>query len=159
MRDKTLLILFILPFLVACLNESTRKDGINKTIVTIQDSTSVSSTNETMCFLKLDGTQKQDSTYIYIHLKGDSISGLYNWIPDMKDARRGIINGIKRRDTLNVVWSYMQEGITDTIHTQFLLEEDKLKQQPFLIREDGRQVRDRNALFDIVYNSTGCPVF
>lgn len=159
MKNKTLLILFILPFLGACLSESTTNDEKDMTLATSQDSTSTSTPTETMCFLKLDGTQMQDSTYVYIRLKGDSISGLYNWIPDMKDARRGIINGIKRGDTLNVVWSYMQEGIIDTIHTQFLLDGNNLKQQPFLTREDGRQARDRNASFDIVYNSIGCPTF
>jgi len=161
MKNKIILILFILPFLGACLGESTRnheKDDISLT--NNQDSIPSSTPhNKTMCFLKLDGTQSQDSTYVYIQLKGDSVSGLYNWIPDMKDSRRGIINGIKRGDTINVVWSYMQEGIIDTIYTQFLLEDNKLKQQPYLTREDGRQVRDRNASFEIVYNSIGCPIF
>lgn len=160
MKNKNLLILFILPFLGACLGESTSNEGIDIATTSNQDSiTSNSSPNETMCFLKLDGMEKQDSTYVYVRLEGDSISGLYNWIPDMKDARRGIINGIKRGDTLNVVWSYMQEGIVDTIHTQFLLEGGNLKQQPYLTREDGRQVRDKNSSFNVVYNSTGCPVF
>lgn len=160
MKNKTLLIAFILPFLGACLGQPTKNDESDLVISSNQDSISSSLTpNETMCFLKLDGMQKQDSTYVYVRLEGDSISGLYNWIPDMKDARRGIINGIKRGDTLNVVWSYMQEGIVDTIHTQFLLENNQLKQQPYLTQEDGRQVRDRNASFDVVYNSTGCPVF
>lgn len=159
MKNRTLLILFILPFLGACFNESTKIDGKDTTFVTSQDSSSTSTPLSEMCFLKLDGTQMQDSTYIYVRLKGDSISGVYNWIPAMKDARRGIINGIKRDDTLNAVWSYMQEGIIDTIHTQFLLDSNNLKQQAFLTREDGRQVRDRDAPFDIVYNSTGCPIF
>jgi hypothetical protein len=158
MVARKIFIVLVLPLIVACTNESKKKHAMSH--VTNQDSFSTdSSSNKTLCFLKLDGTQNQDSTYIYIHLKGDSISGLYNWIPEMKDARRGIINGIKREDTLNVVWSYMQEGMTNTIHTQFLLDSNNLKQQPFLTLEDGQQVRDRNAQFDIVYNSTGCPVF
>ncbi len=159
MKNKTRLILFILPFLGACFNESTKNEERDTTFVTSQDSSSAFNPPTEMCFLKLDGTQMQDSTYVYLRLKGDSISGVYNWIPAMKDARKGIINGIKRSDTLNVVWSYMQEGIVDTIHTQFLLDSNNLKQQPFLTSGDGRQVRDRNAPFDIVYNSTGCPIF
>lgn len=150
-----------MSFLGACVGEPTRTNGENDISVTeSQDSIpSPSPHNKTMCFLKLDGTQNQDSTYVYIQLKGDSISGLYNWIPDMKDARRGIINGIKQGDTINVVWSYMQEGTVDTIHTQFVLENNKLKQQPYLTREDGRQVRNKSAPFEVVYNSTACPVF
>lgn len=159
MKNKALFIVFIVPFLGACLSDATKHEGNDIAIASNQDSIISNSSSNEMCFLKLDGTQKQDSTYVYVRLEGDSISGVYNWIPEMKDARRGIINGVKRGDTLNVVWSYMQEGVIDTIHTQFLLEENNLKQQPYLTREDGRQVRNRNASFDIVYNSTGCPVF
>jgi len=154
MKNRIKLILCVLPLLGSCLGESTNHGNQ----ATLNDKNSISS-NKTMCFLRLEGTHDQDSTYVYMHLKGDSINGLYNWIPDMKDARRGIINGIKQGDTINVVWSFMQEGIVDTIYTQFLLEDSKLKQQPYLTREDGRQVRDKNAPFEIVYNSTGCPTF
>lgn len=159
MNKTALFSLSILALMVACTNNPTENNENEIALNNKRDSIISDSPDKSLCFLKLDGTKGQDSTYVYMHLKGDSITGIYNSIPEMKDARKGIIKGVKLGDTLNVVWSFMQEGIIDTIHTQFILEGDKLKQQPFLTLKDGKQVRDRDAAFEIAYNSVSCPVF
>jgi len=151
---------FILLFMGACLGERTLKDNDSTDQSTTADVDSMSTVpDDAMCFLKLDGTKHQDSTYVYIRLKGDSVSGIHHWVPDMKDARRGVITGTKRGDTIDVVWNFMQEGISDTLHTVFLLENGYLKQQPYAVTKDGRQVWDRNAPFQITYKPTTCPKF
>jgi len=137
-------IAFLLLFLSACLGERSLKED---------------PVDDAMCFLRLDGTDNQDSTYVYIRLNGDSVSGVHHWVPDMKDARRGVITGIKTGDTIDVVWNYTQEGISDTMRTVFLLEEGQLKQQPYAVTTDGRQVIDENAAFEITYKPTACPKF
>lgn len=137
-------IAFLLLFLSACLGERSLKED---------------PVDDAMCFLRLDGTDNQDSTYVYIRLNGDSVSGVHHWVPDMKDARRGVITGIKTGDTIDVIWNYTQEGISDTMRTVFLLEEGQLKQQPYAVTTDGRQVIDKNAAFEITYKPTACPKF
>src|SRR5690606_31585564 len=124
---------------------------------TNQTSNTNASSERTMCFLRLEGNQNQDSTYVYMHIKADTVSGIYNWMPYMKDARRGTINGTIDQDTINVVWSYMQEGMVDSIQTKFLIINDQLKQQPFMTDNNGKQIQDRNAPFEIVYTPIGCP--
>jgi len=156
------LIIFLLFFLVACLGERSLKeseDGSNTTTNTNETDSLSTIPDEAMCFLRLDGTKDQDSTYVYIRLKGDSVSGIHHWVPDLKDARRGVITGTKRGDTIDVVWNFMQEGVSDTLHTVFLLEDGYLKQQPYAVTKEGRQVMDRNASFDITYKPTNCPKF
>lgn len=149
-----LLAAFLFFFLAACLGERSLKNETENnedSISTIPD--------EAMCFLRIDGTKDQDSTYVYIRLKGDSVSGIHHWVPNFKDARRGVITGTKRGDTIDVVWNFMQEGVSDTLHTVFLLENGYLKQQPYAVLENGRQVWDRNAAFEITYKPTDCPKY
>ena len=138
------LIAFLLLFIGGCLGERSLKEE---------------SVDEAMCFLRLDGTENQDSTYVFIRLNGDSVSGVHHWVPDLKDARRGVITGTKNGDTIDVVWNYTQEGISDTMRTVFLLEDGMLKQQPYAVTADGRQFLDENAEFEITYKPTACPKF
>lgn len=154
------LIAFLTFFIIGCLGERSLKDNDTDSTETLTEG-DVATTipDEAMCFLRTDGTKHQDSTYVYIRLKGDSVSGIHHWVPDLKDARRGVITGIKKGDTIDVVWNYTQEGMTDTLHTVFLLEDGLLKQQAYAVQEDGRQVLDPNAPFDIIYNPTDCPKF
>ncbi|MFB5946864.1 hypothetical protein [Albibacterium profundi] len=155
-----ILIGFLAFFIIGCLGERSLKDedSADSTDMTTEN-VSATIPDEAMCFLRTDGTKHQDSTYVYIRLKGDSVSGIHHWVPDLKDARRGVITGTKRGDTIDVVWNYTQEGISDTLHTVFLMEDGLLKQQAYAVREDGRQVLDPNAPFDIIYNPTDCPKF
>lgn|SRR5690606_19204518 len=148
MKNQTIgsgLLALLVLILSACLGERSLKEEDR--------------VDEAMCFLRLDGTDNQDSTYVYIRLDGDSVSGVHHWVSDMKDARRGVITGTKNGDTIDVVWNYTQEGISDTMRTVFLLAEGQLRQQPYAVTADGRQVLDENADFEIVYKPTPCPKF
>ena len=135
---------FLLLFIGGCLGERSLKED---------------PVDDAMCFLRLEGTDNQDSTYVFIRLNGDSVSGVHHWVPDLKDARRGVITGTKTGDTIDVVWNYTQEGISDTMRTVFLLADGELKQQPFAVTPEGRQVLDENADFEITYKPTPCPKF
>lgn len=147
--------------LSACLGErSLKNDSEGDDTLKVADEGNLETIpDEAWCFLRLDGEKHQDSTYVFIRLKGDSVSGVHHWVPNLKDARRGTIIGEKRGDTINVVWNYMQEGISDTSHIAFIMEDGSLKQQPYLVRPDGRQVRDATAAFEITYKPVDCPKF
>jgi len=153
-------IVFLLVYLSSCLGERSinEKDGEKDSTELKKDST-YTTPDEAMCFLRLDGTKNQDSTYVFIRLKGDSVSGVHHWVPNLKDARRGVITGTKRGDTIDVVWNYMQEGVSDTLHTLFLLQDGYLKQQAYAVTEEGKQVWDKDAPFDITYKPAPCPKY
>ena len=145
----------------SCLGErSLKSDSENSDSTSVVNKASSEKIpDDAWCFLRLDGEKHQDSTYVFIRLKGDSVSGVHHWVPDLKDARRGSITGEKRGDTIEVVWNYMQEGISDTSHVVFVMEDGYLKQQPFLVAPDGRQVRDTKAPFEITYKPVNCPKY
>jgi len=109
------------------------------------------------CFLHTEGTSQQDSSFIRLTLKGNAVEGTYNWFPEGKDSRQGTLNGKKYGDTLDVTWTYMQEGSQDTLHTRFTLKGDRLAQQPFTVDEqNGRQLLDERAAFSIEYDKINC---
>ncbi len=163
---KNSFISFIAPLILgatllsSCLGERSLKDSGKETAPDISNEESLETIpDQAWCFLRLDGEKHQDSTYVFIRLKGDSVSGVHHWVPNLKDARRGSITGEKRGDTIRAVWSYMQEGISDTSHVVFVMNDGYLKQQPYMVRPDGRQVRDAGAPFDITYKPVNCPKF
>ncbi|QNL48545.1 hypothetical protein H8S90_17365 [Olivibacter sp. SDN3] len=110
------------------------------------------------CFLNLSGNRKtQDSSYVSLTINGEKVSGNHHWSPFEKDGRAGTINGLKRGDTLDVVWSFMQEGMQDTLRTVFLLKGDILKQKPYSVDQQvGRQVTDNQSDFSIIYKKVSC---
>src|SRR5688572_15705460 len=46
-----------------------------------------------ICFLRTEGTQKQDSTKIHLVINGDKVTGDMQWLPKEKDARKGTLEG------------------------------------------------------------------
>src|SRR3546814_5599897 len=57
-----------------------------------------------LCFLRLEGTQLQDSAYIQLVARKETVSGIYHVIPYEKDARRGTVLGTLEDDVFDLVW-------------------------------------------------------
>ncbi len=91
----------------ACSNASSDKAGTG-TIV-----------QEKHCFLKeypfSDGSDNKDVVSLNIEVKGNKISGTYDWLPAMKDQRKGTIEGLLVGNLIEGQYIYMQEGQTDTV--------------------------------------------
>lgn len=112
----------------------------------------------TLCFLRLEGQAFQDSTFVYLDIAQDTVTGIMNWIPAEKDARRGMVYGMHSQDTLNLTWTFIQEGREDTLHTRFLLQDGVLKQQEFAVDSvTGRQYTAENGAFSLEYTTAPCP--
>ena len=82
-----------------------------------------------LCFLHTEGTRNQDSTTIELVIKGDTVTGEMNWLPGLKDGRRGLLSGKKTGDKINAMWTYKQEGITDSMAVSFKLTGNQLAQK------------------------------
>lgn len=112
---------------------------------------------EKFCFTQEKSTQSKDSSFVYLSILGNKVSGEFSWIPFEKDSRRGSLNGIKKGDTIDVVWTFTQEGMEDTLRTVFLLEKDKLKQKPYVVnQQNGRQFTDDQSDFSLSYQKVNC---
>lgn len=136
------------------------KKHANWVDTTFKTDTTVTNTTKAqeMCFLSLSGNNK-DSSFVNLSILGNKVIGKHRWVPYEKDGRTGTISGVKKGDTIDVVWEFMQEGMKDTLRTVFLLEGDLLKQKPFSVDEkNGRQITDNKSSFNIIYNKINCNI-
>jgi len=149
-------------FLYACNGTPQTKKHANwadSTFLT-DTTTAIDSSNMPIenCFIHLDGSSvRKDSSFVNLSILGNKVAGKYCWIPFEKDSRTGSIAGIKKGDTIDVVWSFMQEGMKDTLRTVFLLQGNNLKQKPYMVnKKNGRQITNEQAAFTINYQKTNC---
>ena len=106
-----------------------------------------------LCFLHTEGTRNQDSTTIELVIKGDTVTGEMNWLPGLKDGRRGLLSGKKTGDKINAMWTNKKEGITDSMAVSFKLTGNQLAQKPLKADpKTGKQSTDEAADYTIMYH-------
>jgi hypothetical protein len=109
------------------------------------------------CFLGTGGSKNQDSTKVHLLIKDSTVTGDMNWMPYEKDRRLGKLQGVKKGDEITAVWTFMQEGMEDTLTTQFKLSNDKLVQKALKLNtKTGRQQTDRNDNYTLAYKAVDC---
>jgi hypothetical protein len=112
-------------------------------------------TVSSLCFLRTEGKANRDSTSIELVIKGDKVSGQMNWLPYQKDSRRGTLDGMIKGDSIQAKWSFMQEGMQDTINLKFKLNNDQLVQKPLKLNvKTGRDQTDESADYTLAYNAS-----
>lgn len=109
------------------------------------------------CFLRTEGTHHQDTSYIQLVVRGETVSGVYNVIPHEKDARRGTVLGKLTDEVFDLVWTFMQEGTQDTLRVAFKLQDGKLLRKPLVADTmTGRQVTLDSGSFSEAYDPIDC---
>lgn len=84
--------------------------------------------HEKLCFLTTSGASEiqgkivQDSLVLNLGIEGNKVSGIFNWIPAEKDARRGKLLGTKKGNLISGKYSFVQEGKEQTQPIQIQLE-------------------------------------
>ncbi|HWK98718.1 MAG TPA: hypothetical protein VNQ55_02175 [Parapedobacter sp.] len=105
----------------------------------------------------MEGTQLQDSLYIQLVTRNETVSGTYNVIPHEKDARRGTVMGKLTDDVFDLVWTFSQEGTQDTLRVVFKLIDGKLLRKPLAVDTlTGRQLTLDASRFSEVYEPVDC---
>lgn len=128
-------------------------DTVVKTQSTVQTSSAPTATS--LCFLRTEGKNNQDSTSIELVVKGNKVSGQMNWMPYQKDSRKGKLDGVIAGDTIKATWAFMQEGMTDTLGLKFKLDNDQLTQKPLKLNiKTGREQTDESAGYRLTYQSS-----
>jgi hypothetical protein len=108
-----------------------------------------------LCFLRTEGPNNQDTTSIELVIKNNKVTGLMNWMPYQKDSRKGKLQGTIKNDSVLAVWSFMQEGMTDTMKLQFKLHNNTLLQKPLKVdQKTGRQQTDETADYTLAYRTS-----
>ncbi len=142
----------------ACNNPSTRDQaGTARDTPSEAEALQQADQEQKYCFLRLEGTQSQDSSYIQLVIRNETVSGIYNAIPYEKDARRGTVMGKLNDDILDLVWTFSQEGTQDTLRVLFEFHEGKLRRKPLAVDTlTGRQVTLDTDPFSEVYEPVDC---
>jgi hypothetical protein len=110
------------------------------------------------CYLYASGAQKRDTLFVQLHVQKGKVSGQMMDMLFEKDSRKGTIIGTMNDDnTIKAVWSYMQEGVTDTMAVAFILTQKALYRKPFKTdATTGRQFTDMAASYSIELQPTDC---
>lgn len=135
--------------------ETTTENDISTDTDSAIDQASNAPVISSLCFLRTEGARNQDSTTIELVIKGDTVTGEMNWLPSLKDGRRGFLKGTKNKDVIEAMWTYKQEGITDSMAVLFKLTDDQLTQKPLKTDpKTGRQLTDNTAGYTVMYRSS-----
>ena len=152
-------LLCAVPLLIASCtsnNNKTENKDADKADSAKVTAASAAATDTSRCFLLTEGKKSQDSTTIELAIKNNKVAGQMNWLPYQKDSRRGTLTGTANGDTINAVWSFMQEGMKDTIGLKLVLNGNRLIQKPLTFdAKTGREHTDEKAGYTVVYKETG----
>lgn len=110
------------------------------------------------CYLYASGNQMKDTLYVQLHVENGKVSGRMIDAIYEKDSRKGTLAGtITPGKTVNAIWTFMQEGTTDTMAVTFKLNHTGLYTKPFKVdTSTGRQVTDPNGTYSIELKPTDC---
>jgi hypothetical protein len=110
------------------------------------------------CYMRVSGNQMRDTQYVQLHIQNNKVSG--TMIDDLyeKDKRKGTLAGtVLPNKTISAVWTYMQEGQTDTMRVALKLDHTGLFQKPLKAdMSTGRQTTDNTAGFTVPLKPTDC---
>ncbi len=91
--------------------------------------------SEESCYIRTVGSVQQDTTLIHLAIDGSVVNGKISWIPFEKDSRRGTLRAVKDGEIIKGVWTYMQEGMADSVDVEFKISGEKLYQKAYEIDE------------------------
>jgi hypothetical protein len=153
---KNISLILAIAFIIASCNNTGDKSEA-ASIDTLANSNTPKRTPNAhaLCFLRTEGNNNQDTTSIELVIKDNKVTGLMNWMPFEKDSRKGKLNGTIKNDTIDAVWSFMQEGMTDTLNLKFTILNNQLMQKPLKLNTTtGRQQTDDTAGYTLAYRTS-----
>lgn len=76
-----------------------------------------------------------DILELKLDIVGNSVTGIYNWLPKFKDRREGTITGLIEENIIQGKYEFMQEGKTTIIPIKIQLNEDSV-----IISDDNKEL-------------------
>lgn len=131
--------------------------GVNPKDTALANAADAPPVNMQYCFYHTEGTQNQDTTAVNILINGDKVTGKMSWQPKEKDIKKGTIEGTLKGNAIKATWTFMQEGVKDTMTVEFQLRGNGLAQRPYVYdAKTGREQTNAKADYSIVYNMKNC---
>jgi hypothetical protein len=148
-------------FTSACQNSSKREAQDNPDSTNKQGKQGrITKRTQDGCYMRVTGQQMRDTQYVQLHIEGGKVSGTMVESIYEKDARKGnLVGNIQKDKSIKAVWTYMQEGQTDTLTLSFLLTPRALMQKPLKAdASTGRQMTDNSATFSVELKPSNCNI-
>jgi hypothetical protein len=148
--------------LASCAGNGNKSADTTKTENSADTTAKLSAPAQNMeyCFIHTDGTSSQDTTAVHLAINESKVSGDMQWMPKEKDSRKGTLEGTINGNIINAVWTFMQEGMKDTMAVEFKLSAQQLLQKPLKLNTStGREQLDNNADYNIIYKLDNCGRF
>ena len=153
---KHLVILLSIIILTAC-NNNQESTSSADSASTLSNNNSSPKEQTELCFQRVEGNTNQDTSTIHLVFESERVIGSFNHVPYEKDSRKGTLSGTRNGDMIKAVWSFMQEGMNDTLSVEFKLSENELYQKTFGIdQQTGRQKLTDTSTFSIRYEKVAC---
>jgi len=153
MKTRQLILPALIAFTVTAYSSPEGKqEAADTTVKTDTPAIPADAEATSLCFLRTDGNGNKDTTSTEILIKDKAVTGQMYWHPFEKDSRKGTLAGTLKGDTVYAVWSFMQEGMQDTLALQFLVKGKDLLQKPLKLNtKTGREQTDNAAGFTVVH--------
>jgi hypothetical protein len=157
-----LYILICVLALASCTGNGTKNSNDTNDQEDISQATTLNTPAQNMeyCFMHTDGSNSQDTTVVHLVINANRVSGEMSWLPKVKDKRKGTLSGKLNGDKIRAVWSFMQEGMKDTLAVEFKLSAQELAQKPMnLNTATGREQLNIRADYSVKYKLDNCEKF
>jgi len=142
---------------IACQSSSKQNTG-GDTTQSKSKKGKISKRTQDGCYLYTSGNQMRDTLYVQLHIQDNKVSGKMTNTIYEKDSRKGTLTGSMNTDkSINAVWTFMQEGVKDTMNVEFLLNHTSLIQKPLKVdAATGRETTNHTAPYSIELKPTDC---
>ncbi len=154
----------LVTLFLAVLGCNSAQDSQENAVGLTANETTFLTANET-CFLFTEGTENQDSTFVSLQLKGDSVVGYMHWQPWQKDGAYGTISAVKSGDVIRGFYDYMIEGSEQQEEVMFKVTNGKLYKATAELEEvlgDKVTLKIKNpatAVYDYEFREINCALF
>jgi hypothetical protein len=150
--------IFIFPaiFLASCVGtEQEQKKNTDDALTVVTEVST--NTGDTMCYLRTIGDRNEDSSKLQLIIKNDIVTGSLQYLPYQKDSRKGTLMGKREKDIITATWTYIQEGIEDTLTVSFKFKEGALYQKPNVFNPKlNREILDPRPDYELKYQRVDC---
>jgi hypothetical protein len=149
--------------MIVCSCKDTIKSDTSETTDTLE-SVSVEAdrqhSNGTMCYMYTAGKNNADTFAAKLIINNNQVSGKMMYLYYEKDWRLGNITGTIKENNIDAIWTYMQEGMKDSVAVALKIEGDKLLQkEPAFDKSTGREYLPDTASYSQAYNKVDCNKF
>jgi hypothetical protein len=113
---------------IGCKNSNEQKQDSNPKDIKEEKSAENIITDK-LCFQNeypfQENPSMRDVEELTLLIKGEKVTGTYNWLPAQKDQRKGSLTGTIKEKVITAKYRFLQEGIEGTAELRIIINDEK----------------------------------